>query len=248
MAGARIRADYQAWQEKAEAYVRAQRGDAVVEMAPGSAGQCLAGAARYHEAGYRVEPVVLGVRAADSRQGTVVRYAESIGENLPAQFTTASGHDACFVAMADAVRAAEHAQLLDSMVVMRPNGRAVYRNERGADGAWIHPVGAVQALVGEQQRPYSEEEAARFLTVQRGLRAALPQYGPSSCRSPGWRGRCCRRAANRLGSLTQARRQPCLCGTERCPGLRPRPAQLVEACCRGGMFGRTIERQLQVNQ
>ncbi|WP_369173301.1 zeta toxin family protein [Streptomyces sp. R28] len=175
-AGARIRADYQAWQEEAEAYVRARRGDVVVEIAPGSAGQLLAGAARYHEAGYRVELVALGVRAADSRQGTAVRYAEMRRKNLPARFTTASGHDVCFAAVADAVRAAEHSRTVDSVAVMRRDGSAAHRTERDADQPWIHLAGAVPALVGEQQRPYGEEEAARFLTVQRRLRAALPQY------------------------------------------------------------------------
>ncbi|MFJ3770738.1 zeta toxin family protein [Streptomyces sp. NPDC090075] len=176
MAGTRIRADYRAWQEMAEAYVRARRGDAVVEVAPGSAGRFLGDAARYHEAGYRVELVVMGVRAADSRQGTAVRYAESIGKNLPARFTTASGHYASFTALADTVWAAEHARLLDSLVVVRRSGRAVYRNQRAIGGAWTHPVGAVRILAGEQQRPYSEEEAERFLAVQRRLHAVLPQY------------------------------------------------------------------------
>lgn len=175
-AGARLRADYQAWQEEAEAYVRARRGDVVIEIAPGSTGRFLAGAARYHEEGYRVELVVLGVRAPDSRQGTVVRYAEMSSRNLPARFTTASGHDVCFAAVSDAVWATEHSQMVDSVAIMRRDGSAAYRNERASNGLWIHPVGAVSALVGEQQRPYNKEEAERFLTIQRRLRAALPQY------------------------------------------------------------------------
>lgn len=175
-ASARIRADYQAWQEEAEAYVRARRGDVVIEVAPGSGGQFLAGAARYHEAGYRVELVVLGVRAADSRQGTAARYAKVSREGLPARFTTASGHDVCFEAVADAVWAAEHSPVVDSVVVIRRDGSAVYRNERAADGSWIYPVGAVLALLSEQQRPYTDVEAGRFHSVQRQLHAALPQY------------------------------------------------------------------------
>ncbi|MFD9598458.1 Zeta toxin family protein, partial [Kitasatospora sp. NPDC059973] len=32
------------------------------------------------------------------------------------------------------------------------------------------------ALLAEQGRPYTEEEAARFWAVQRGLHTAMPQY------------------------------------------------------------------------
>ncbi|WP_254710034.1 zeta toxin family protein [Streptomyces lunaelactis] len=175
-AGARIRADYQAWQQQAEAYVRARRGDLVIEIAPGSAAQFLSSAAASHQAGYRVELVLLGVRAADSRQGTAAHYAEVSRKGLPARFTTASGHDVCFRAVADAAVAAEHGSLVDSVVVMRRDGTAVYRSERSADGQWERPVGAAQALVDEQQRPYTPQEAAQFFAVQRQLRSALPQY------------------------------------------------------------------------
>ncbi|WP_346177233.1 zeta toxin family protein [Streptomyces cuspidosporus] len=175
-AGARIRADYQAWQDQAEAYVRDRRGDMVIEIAPGSAGQFLSSAAASRQAGYRVELVVLGVRAADSRQGTAARYVEASRGGLPARFTTAAGHDTCFAAVAEAVEAAELGSLVDSVVIMRRDGTAVYRNERRPDGAWGRPAGAVWALAAERQRPYTLQEAAAFFAVQRQLRAALPQY------------------------------------------------------------------------
>ncbi|MDG5803413.1 zeta toxin family protein [Streptomyces ossamyceticus] len=175
-ASAKIRADYQAWQAEGEAYVRERRGDVVIEMAPGSAQQFLASAARFHQAGYRVDVVVLGVRAADSRQGTMTRYEEAVRKDPVARFTSASGHDVCFTAVADTVVAAEHSPCVDSMTIVRRDSNAVYRNSRDADGQWVHPAVAAQALAGEQQRPYTEAEAARFRTVQRTLTTALPQY------------------------------------------------------------------------
>lgn len=175
-ASAKIRADYQAWQAEAEAYVRERRGDVVIEIAPGSAAQFLAGAVRYHQAGYRVDVVVLGVRAPDSRQGTMTRYSRAVRKGLPARLTSVSGHDVCFAAVVDAVWAAEQSPWVDSLMIVRRDTAAVYRNERAADGQWAHPASAVLALIGGQQRPYTEEEAARFRTVQRQLSAALPQY------------------------------------------------------------------------
>lgn len=77
-AGQRIRADYKAWQARAEAYVRERRGDMVIEIAPGSVGEFLASAEANRRAGYRVELAALAVRAADSRQGTLARYAGAV--------------------------------------------------------------------------------------------------------------------------------------------------------------------------
>jgi hypothetical protein len=174
-AGARIRADYTAWQRQAEAHVRAHHGDMTVEISPGDADQFLDCARADRAAGRRVELVVLGVRAADSRQGAAARY-ERMARTGPARFTTAAGHDQCFAAIPDAVAAAEQAGLVDAVTVLRRDRTAAYRNERGPDGRWQRPPMAVPALLAERHRPYTAPDAVRFLSTQRRLSAALPQY------------------------------------------------------------------------
>ncbi|MFF9526915.1 zeta toxin family protein [Streptomyces achromogenes] len=177
-AGERIRADYRAWQVLAEQYVRRRRSDAVVEIAPASAAAFTAGAMLYRQAGYRVELVVLAVRAADSLQGTAERYARLSSHGAPARFTTTGGHDAHFhfTALPDAVAAAEDTRVADAVTVLRRDATVVYRNERRPDGSWARPTGAAAALLIEQVRPYTEAEVARFWAVQRRLRAAMPHY------------------------------------------------------------------------
>ncbi len=168
-AGAAIRADYKAWFAMAQAYVRERRGDVVVETAPGSAEEVLAGAEAFHRAGYRVQALVLAVRAADSRQGTAHRYADAQRAGTPARFTTAAGHDRCFEAVAAVVEQAALSDVVDELVVMGRDGRALWR--RGwSDGApgW--------ALAAERTRPYTEAEARRFLAAQAAVRRALPQH------------------------------------------------------------------------
>ncbi|WP_372412097.1 zeta toxin family protein [Streptomyces luteireticuli] len=172
----RIRADYRAWQAMAEARVREMRGDVVIEIAPGSAAAFVQGAMLYRRAGYRVELVVLAVRAADSRQGTAERCARMSRLGLPARFTTAQGHDRHFAALADAVAAAEEGQVADSVMVWRRDGTVLYRNARTPGGAWARPAGAAEALLAEQARPFTPQEAARFWAIQRRLRAELPHY------------------------------------------------------------------------
>ncbi|GGV47596.1 ATP/GTP-binding protein [Kitasatospora herbaricolor] len=169
-AGAAIRADYRAWFTAAEALVREQRGDVVIEMAPGSAEDLLHSAAAFHRAGYRVELVVLAVRGADSRQATALRYAKAQQRGVPARFTSAAGHDVCFRAVAEALQAAQGSAVVDSVMVVGRDGLAVVDPAGGGDSD------AARALAAERARPYTEEEACRFLDIQRALRAALPQH------------------------------------------------------------------------
>jgi adenylylsulfate kinase-like enzyme len=178
-AGARIRADYSSWQERAEAWVRERRGDMVIEIAPGSAEHFLAGAARCHRAGYRVELVVLAVRAADSRQGTAARYAEATRTGLPARYTSAAGHDRCFAAVADALAACEQPAgepVVDLVQVVRRDGTVLHHNERTPDGHWHRDGDGVRVLAAERLRPYTAQEAAGFTAVHDRLWRTLPQY------------------------------------------------------------------------
>ncbi|WP_461033886.1 zeta toxin family protein [Streptomyces mayteni] len=175
-AGARIRTDYKAWQRMVEARVRAGRGDAVIEIAPGDVDEFVESAELFHDAGHMVHLVVIGARAADSRQGTAARFAWASRKGLPGRFTTRAGHDRCFAAVAEAVRAAEDGSVVDSVTVVRRDGTAVYRNERLPDARWRRCPAGAGVVVAEQHRPYTRQEATEFLALQRRLRRELPQY------------------------------------------------------------------------
>ena len=176
-ASARIRADYRAWQDRAEDYIRQRRGDLIIEIAPDSIEHFLASARRSHRAGYRVELVVLGVRAADSRLGTAMRCADVARIGGRPRFTAAAAHDVTFHVLADVVRAAEEeAHAVTSVSVIRQDMTAVYRNERTADGTWARPPRGGAVLLAEQHRPYTAAEAMRLRTALHRLRGELPQY------------------------------------------------------------------------
>ncbi|AUG76858.1 Zeta toxin family protein [Kitasatospora sp. MMS16-BH015] len=173
-ASEKIRADYRAWQARAEAYVRERRGNVVVETTPSGPAAFAKAASAYRRAGYRVELVVLAVRAADSRQGTAHRYTRLTRLGVPARFTTAAGHDAHFDVLADVVATAEENAVVDQVTVMRRDATALYRSSPTRRRP-EHPAAAL-ALLAEQARPYTDQEAAVFWTVQRELHAAMPQY------------------------------------------------------------------------
>ncbi|MFE6872270.1 zeta toxin family protein [Kitasatospora sp. NPDC057692] len=172
-----IRADYRAWQAEAEAWVRERHGNLVIEITPADPEKCAAEAEKFRQAGYRVELLVLAVRAADSRQGTADRYARLSARGLPARFTTRTGHDTHYRALPDVVAAVEDRAAVDQVTVMRRDTSALYRSRPAADARGRRTgYGAAAALLAEQARPYTDEEAARFWAVQRGLHAAMPQY------------------------------------------------------------------------
>ncbi|MFD9795512.1 zeta toxin family protein [Streptomyces sp. NPDC059070] len=176
-ASARIRPDYRGWQERAEAYVRERRGDLLIEIAPDSVGHVLDSARRTRRAGYRVELLALGVRAADSRLGTATRCAELARLGVAPRFTAGDAHDATFSVVADVVRAAEaDPDAVASVAVIRRDLTAVYRNERTPQGAWACPPRGGHVLEAEQQRPYTAAEAARFFAALRRIHRVLPQY------------------------------------------------------------------------
>ncbi|MFE9637008.1 zeta toxin family protein [Streptomyces sp. NPDC006463] len=175
-ASARIRPDYRAWQEMAEAYVRARRGDMLIEIAPDSISHFLNSARRDHRAGRRVELVVIGGRAADSRLGTATRCAEIARLGVQPRFTTAAAHHATFSIMATVADAAERSPFVHRISVVRRDLTPVYLNERTADGALSRRPRAGAVVEAEQRRPYTSAEAAQFLATLRRLEGELPQY------------------------------------------------------------------------
>lgn len=166
-----IRADYRAWFAQAEEHVRTRRGDLLIEAAPGSADDVLNSALACSQAGYPVELVVLAVREADSRLFTALRCARALQAGITGRFTTAAGHDRCYQGVADTVAAAETHPAITAVTVIRRDGQALLRQEQPAA-----PGRASWTLAAERQRPYTEQEAARFLRIHQGVWRALPEH------------------------------------------------------------------------
>lgn len=165
-AGALLRADYRAWQNSAEQWLRNRRADVVMEAAPATGTDLLASASRFHAAGYRVEMLILAVRAADSRQGTAHRFALGLEQGLPSRFTTPHGHDRCYRTLAALAPSLDRHPAVRTVTVTDRDVRAL-RNRQGSPAAMLER---------ERQRPYTNTEAARFAAVQRRLWASLPQH------------------------------------------------------------------------
>ncbi|MFG2260970.1 hypothetical protein [Streptomyces mirabilis] len=67
--------------------------------------------------------------------------------------------------------AAETHPAITAVTVIRRDGQALLRQEQPAA-----PGRASWALASERQRPYTEQEAARFLRIHQGVWRALPEH------------------------------------------------------------------------
>lgn len=159
-----VRADEEAWQAEAEAYVRERHGDLVIEAGFISAADFVLSAARFARAGYRIEVVALAGRAADSRQRTLVNYARALQLDVVSALPAPAAHARAHRAATEIVAAAEASPDVSTVMVLDGNHHALGRAPR-----------AVWAMAAEQRRPYTEQEAARFHAVQQALHQALPR-------------------------------------------------------------------------
>ncbi|MFH8760222.1 zeta toxin family protein [Streptomyces atroolivaceus] len=175
-AGAIIRADYRFWREQAEAYVREQRGDVVIETAPGSQEEFCSSVAGFTAAGYRITLIVVAVRAADSRQATARRYLQQTRQKMPARFTSARGHDECFSAVASCTTLAVRDATIQAVQVVNRGGRPLYAAGPGGITDGNAAGNASDALAAERARLYTQAEAEVFRGHQAALVAHLPQY------------------------------------------------------------------------
>ncbi|MGW1870389.1 zeta toxin family protein [Streptomyces mauvecolor] len=174
--GAEIRADVEAWMARITAALRGLRAHVIVESQPDCVQDVLGEASLFDAAGFRVDLVLLGARAADSRQATARLHARLQQRGVPSRYTSRTRHDQVRHTVAQLARVAETHSAIASVLVLGPGGAAVHRNERAASGRLTRPIRAAAALAGTRVQSYSLAEAHRFLAVHRVLRAALPQH------------------------------------------------------------------------
>ncbi|MCX5434694.1 zeta toxin family protein (plasmid) [Streptomyces sp. NBC_00257] len=159
-----VRADAEIWQAEAEAYVRERHGDLVIEAGFATAADFETSAGRFARAGYRIEVVALAGRAEDSRQRTLVNHARALQLDVITALPTPAAHARARRAGTDIVAAAASRPDVSAVTVINGDHQALGRD------AW-----AGWALAAEQRRPYTDQEAARFHTIQRALHRALPR-------------------------------------------------------------------------
>ncbi|GLV88427.1 hypothetical protein Slala03_81160 [Streptomyces lavendulae subsp. lavendulae] len=157
-----VRPDAEAWQIEAEAYVRERRGSLVIEADFTSAADFRLSAHRFARAGYRIEVVVLAGREADTRQATLVRHVRALELDVITALPTPAAHARACRTVGDITVAAANDPSIATVLVLDAGHQALGRDR------W-----APRALAGARNRPYTEQEAARFRTVQRTLHQVL---------------------------------------------------------------------------
>ncbi|MBT2446200.1 zeta toxin family protein [Streptomyces sp. ISL-43] len=160
-----VRPDAEDWQAEAEAYVRERRGDLLVEADFTSTADFTLSAGRFARADYQIEVVALAGRAADSRQRTLVDHARALGLDVVTALPAPAAHARGCQVAAGIVAAAAADPGVSAVRVIDGEHRALGRDR------W-----AAWALAAARRRPYTQQEAARFQSVQRALHQVLPRW------------------------------------------------------------------------
>ncbi len=118
-------------------------------------------AARFANAGYRVEIVAVGTPASISRLGAEQRFLGARNP-LSARWTPPEAHETALTG-SPVVLAALEASPAVARVQVHSRNRLLYENARGVDGAWMHEAAAAEVLRAEQERRLDAAEAAAWL-------------------------------------------------------------------------------------
>ncbi|POR32135.1 Uncharacterized protein TPAR_07631 [Tolypocladium paradoxum] len=128
----------------------------------------------FHQAGYRLEVVLLAVPAALSRLGILVRFYERLPEGqsrtLPVRLTPTKVHDDSYAGLLDAAAFLDEAAVADQVLVVRRGNLVAYGEEKGADGSMARGCGVAAALRRERERPLTQEETRTALEDIQKLR------------------------------------------------------------------------------
>ncbi|MFE0601657.1 zeta toxin family protein [Streptomyces sp. NPDC058892] len=178
-AGARVRPDTRRWQAAVEAHGRAGRLDMVIETALSDPSVFRQDAAWFHQAGYRIEVVVLATAEAVSQLSTLERYLRQVGERGVGRFVSEANHDACSSGLLETLSVIEAEGLADRVMVVRRGAEQLYVNEL-CGGTWSSAARAVTAVSTERIRLWSAPETARFCTKAAAVveQALQPELTP----------------------------------------------------------------------
>lgn len=160
-AGVRTRPDTRRWQAEVEDHTRDHRLNAVIETALADPEEVRTTIGAYRHAGHRVELVVLAVPEALSGLAVLQRYLQQVQATGVGRYVSAQNHDQCFRGLPEVLRIIEAERLANVVAVLGASG-VKYRNQLTADGSWLHPPRAAQAVTAERTPLWTVTEAQRF--------------------------------------------------------------------------------------
>ncbi|MGW3100009.1 zeta toxin family protein [Streptomyces sp. NPDC001102] len=161
-AGAYTSVDGHKWMEAAEAYAIRSRFDIVLESAMRDPRDFEEPAARLRAGGYRVEVPVVAVHESMSRLGALDRYLQQVEAFGQGRMIDRAIHDACYRGVIRASAGIDERHLANSVFVVRRDAAVVYSNHLDHSGAWVRTPATPQAVTGERDRPWTEQESLLF--------------------------------------------------------------------------------------
>ncbi|MFE0453075.1 zeta toxin family protein [Streptomyces sp. NPDC058914] len=183
-AGAYTSIDGHKWMEAAEAYAIANRFDIVLESAMRDPRDFEEPAARLRAGGYRVEVPVVAVHESMSRLGALDRYLQQVEAFGQGRMIDQAIHDACYRGVVRASAGIDQGRLANAVFVVRRDASVIYSNHLDSTGQWMRNPGTPQAVTGERDRPWTEQESLLFASGTARTRERIEQLPPQDRAAP----------------------------------------------------------------
>ncbi|MEV6179956.1 zeta toxin family protein [Streptomyces sp. NPDC052015] len=183
-AGAYTSIDGHKWMEAAEAYAIANRFDIVLESAMRDPRDFEEPATRLRASGYRVEVPVVAVHESMSRLGALDRYLQQVEAFGQGRMIDHAIHDACYRGVVRASAGIDEDRLANAVFVVRRDASVVYSNHLDSSGQWIRDPGTPQAVTGERDRPWTEQESLLFAASTARTRERIDHLPPQDRAAP----------------------------------------------------------------
>ncbi|KAM0507730.1 hypothetical protein D7B24_003776 [Verticillium nonalfalfae] len=154
--------DARRWLRLAAAHAADQRLDLLIESACRHPDDFTALAAALHDAGYRVEVVVLAVPRPLSRLGILTRFHEKLPEagsrGLPVRLTPIKVHDDSYSGLLNAAQWIDaHPETVDQVLVVRRGNLVAFSDAKERPDGKLKGQAAA-AIVRERERPLTDVE------------------------------------------------------------------------------------------
>ncbi len=170
-----VRPDGRRWMESAHEHVRQHRLHALCDWTANDPQDLIRLMARYRDSGYASTAVVMAAHESVSRLGVLLRYYRQRCDGQVGRLTQTENHNLGYSGVLTTCDAIDGERLTDSVFALSRNGKVLYYNQLGPDGAWLGAPRTREVVTAERARPWDAEESLAFLTQIDELRHGLGQ-------------------------------------------------------------------------
>jgi predicted ABC-type ATPase len=170
-----IRPDGRKWMERAHAYVKEHKLNALIQETSQNAQSTAKIIGEYRTNGFWVDLIALSVPKAVSDQVIINRYHEQVKSRGNGRLTAKKNADESYHGILDLATQVDESKLVDSVVVYcRGDASPRYQNNLDAEGNWKNLPQLRASIESGRKKHWTNSEQEDFKVTQKKLRDEMP--------------------------------------------------------------------------